>query len=65
MTTLIPQFTIKKNWANAIAQNEQMNVARSQMKILYTSSWHLDPSHYGRKRYGVFSALLDWLEGEL
>lgn len=54
MTTLIPQFTIKKNWANAIAQNEQMNVARSQMKILYTSSWHLDPSHYGRKRYGFF-----------
>ncbi|MDY0324808.1 MAG: hypothetical protein RBQ87_01375 [Candidatus Cloacimonadaceae bacterium] len=65
MITLIPQFTIIKNGTNAIAQNEQMNVARSQMKILYTSSWHLDPSHYGRKRSGFFSALLDWLEGEL
>ena len=38
------------------------------MKILHTSDWHLGRSLYGRKRYGEFSAFLDWLaqtiEGE-
>ncbi len=31
------------------------------MKILHTSDWHLGRSLYGRKRYGEFSAFLDWL----
>jgi exonuclease SbcD len=31
------------------------------LKILHTSDWHLGRSLYGRKRYGEFSAFLDWL----
>ncbi len=31
------------------------------MKILHTSDWHLGRSLYGRKRYGEFSAFLNWL----
>jgi len=31
------------------------------MRILHTSDWHLGRSLYGRKRYGEFSAFLDWL----
>ncbi|WP_035235191.1 exonuclease SbcCD subunit D C-terminal domain-containing protein [Desulfobacter vibrioformis] len=31
------------------------------MKILHTSDWHLGRCLYGRKRYGEFSAFLDWL----
>ena len=35
------------------------------MKILHTSNWYLGCSLYGGKRYDEFSAVLDWLEGEL
>lgn len=31
------------------------------MKILHTSDWHLGRKLYGRKRYGEYSAFLDWL----
>lgn len=31
------------------------------MKILHTADWHLGRTLYGRKRYGEFTAFLDWL----
>ncbi len=32
-----------------------------EITILHTSDWHIGRSLYGRKRYGEFSAFLDWL----